>query len=157
VRSGRITLKARAAAPALLMDLEKCSAKKRELDCCGHPDSSISSGIDFKGEELDLASAFLTAVKVRNFVGTRCLAASAQIRPLLQGAAAAEIPGRARTYNAEAKLRHPLAASAKEAGVTTRFFPPPTGSWRNSPARRLSRSALMPTGCTMRAGRPRMP
>jgi len=124
VRSGQITLKARAASPDVLLDLEKCSTKKYEMDYFGQPEYSISSDINFKAEELDISPAALTVAKLWDFIDAKCPAASKQIRPILQRAAAAEIPGGARMYNSEAKLLHPLAGKAREAGFTTWFFPP---------------------------------
>ena len=55
VREGLITAKARAPAPEVLLDLEKCSAKKYEVDYFGQPEYSISSDIKFKQEEFDLS------------------------------------------------------------------------------------------------------
>ena len=124
VRSGQITLKARAASPDFLLDLEKCSTKKYEMDYFGHPEYSISSDITFKAEELDITPASLTVPALWDFIGKKCPPAYKQIQPVLQRAATAEIPGSARMYGAEVKLVHPLANKAKEAGFTTWFFPP---------------------------------
>jgi hypothetical protein len=50
VREGLITTKARALAPEVLLDMEKCSAKKYEMDYFGQSEYSISSDIKFKKE-----------------------------------------------------------------------------------------------------------
>ncbi|MCI0474654.1 MAG: hypothetical protein L0Y55_00245, partial [Anaerolineales bacterium] len=124
VRDGRITLKARAASPDVLLDLENCSSKKYEMDYFGTPDYSISSDIKFAAEEFDIKLPALTIPKLWEFIEKKCPAVYKQIQPALKSGANVEIPGVANMYGAEVKLKHATAAKLKEAGLAVWFFPP---------------------------------
>ena len=77
VREGLITFKARGLSPEVVLDLEKCSTKKYEMDFFGQPEYSVSSDIRFKKEEFDVALPSLTLEKLSAFMDSKCPAASA--------------------------------------------------------------------------------
>jgi hypothetical protein len=124
VREGQITTKARALAPEVLLDLEKCSAKKYEVDYFLQPEYSISSDIKFKKEEFDVSPSKWTITDLLSFMGKQCPALLDQLRPVVKDGAGIEIPGVALMYSADVTLKHPLAGKAKEAGLAVWFFPP---------------------------------
>jgi hypothetical protein len=124
VREGLITTKARALAPEVLLDLEKCSAKKYEVDYFKQPEYSISSDIKFKKEEFDVSPSKWTIKDLLGFMGKQCPALLDQLRPVVKDGAGIEIPGVAIMYGADVTLKHPLAGKAKGAGLAVWFFPP---------------------------------
>ncbi|MDI7258582.1 MAG: hypothetical protein QME90_01535 [Thermodesulfobacteriota bacterium] len=124
VREGLITTKARALAPEVLLDLEKCSAKKYEMDYFDQPEYSISSDIRFKKEEFDVNPSKWTIPDLLGFMGKQCPALADQLRPVVKDGAGIEIPGVAIMYGADLTLKHPMAKKAKGAGISVWFFPP---------------------------------
>jgi hypothetical protein len=124
VREGLITTKARALAPEVLLDLEKCSAKKYEVDYFQQPEYSISSDIKFKKEEFDVSPSKWTIPDLLGFMGKQCPALLEQLQPVVKDGAGIEIPGVAIMYGADVTLKHPLAGKAKGAGLAVWFFPP---------------------------------
>jgi hypothetical protein len=124
VRPGQVTIKARAASPAALLDLVGCTSRKYELDRFGTPEYSISSDIAIGAGELDPGSPALTPAKVWECIERNCPGAWRQIRPVLRSSGRVEIPGVAHLYGAKATLRHPAAAKVTSAGVSVWFFPP---------------------------------
>ncbi len=124
VRRKHIDLKARAASPAALLDLEACTSRKYEMDWFGTPEYSISSEITFDRDEFDAMPPALMPAKLWDFVQRKCPGVWEQIRPAVQGSGELEIPGVAHMYDAEASLKHPAGTKVKEASVTVWFFPP---------------------------------
>jgi hypothetical protein len=124
VREGQITAKARALAPEVLLDLEKCSTKKYEMDYFQQPEYSISSDIKFKKEEFDVSPSRWTIPDLLGFMGKQCPALLEQLRPVVKDGAGIEIPGVAIMYGADVTLKHSLARKAKGAGLAVWFFPP---------------------------------
>jgi hypothetical protein len=123
VREGLITTRARALAPEVLLDLEKCSAKKYEVDYFYQPEYSISSDIKFKKEEFDVSPSKWSIPDLLGFMGKQCPGLLAQLRPVVKDGADI-IPGVAVMYSADVTLKHPLAGKAKGAGLAVWFFPP---------------------------------
>jgi len=111
-------------APEVLLDLEKCSAKKYEMDYFGQPEYSISSDIKFKKEEFDVSPSKWTIPDLLGFMGKQCPALADQLRPVVKNGAGIEIPGVAIMYGADLTLKHPMAKKAKGAGISVWFFPP---------------------------------
>jgi hypothetical protein len=124
VRDGQITIKARAASPAALLDLEGCASRKYELDQFGTPEYSISSEISLGAGGFDIARAGVTPAAVWDSIEGKCPRAWNQLRSVVRGSGKMEIPGVAHMYSAEATLRHPAGADVKEASVAVWFFPP---------------------------------
>lgn len=124
VREGQITTKTRALVPEVLLDLEKCSAKKYEVDYFYQPEYSISSDIKFKTEEFDVSPSKWTITDLLGFMGKQCPALLNQLRPVVKDGADIEIPGVALMYSADVTLKHPLAGKARDAGLSVWFFPP---------------------------------
>lgn len=124
VKQGKITLKARGAAPDSVLDLEKCDKKKYEIDYSGQADYSISSDLKFKDDEFDIAFTTITPQKLYAFIQTRCPAMYAHLAPLLNDARV-KIPGVASQYEFEACLPadHPAAKKA-EVTLTIWFMAP---------------------------------
>ncbi len=132
VRSGQITVKARAASPEGLLDLEKASSKKYEMDYFGIPEYSISSDIKFKDEEFDVRPSAWTIETLWAFIGKKSPRLYGQIEPVIKKAGKVEIPGTASMYSVDAELMHPAASRLKgaivESGLAVWFFPP-TGKY----------------------------
>lgn len=124
VREGLITAKARALAPEALLDLEKCSAKKYEVDYFHQPEYSISTDIKFKKEEFDVSPSKWAIPDLLVFMEKRCPALLDQLRPVVKDGAGIQIPGVAMMYSADITLKHPLAGKARGAGLAVWFFPP---------------------------------
>jgi hypothetical protein len=124
VRDGQITIKARAASPAALLDLEACTARKYEIDRFGTSDYSISSEIKFDAGAFDIRTLTLTPAAVWDSIERRCPGVWRQLRPAVLSSRKMEIPGVAHMYGAEARLKHPAGARVREAGITVWFFPP---------------------------------
>ena len=124
VRDGQITIKARAASPTALLDLESCTSRKYEVDHFGTPDYSISSEIGLSAGELDVRLPALTPATVWDAIERTCPGVWRQIRPAVEGSGRMEIPCVAHMYGAKAALKHPAGTKVKEAGVAVWFFPP---------------------------------
>lgn len=124
VRDGKITVKARATAPEVLLDLEKCSEKVYEMDFFETPEYSISSDIKFTKGEFDASPGKWTVPSLLGFMEKQCPAMMAQLRPAVKDGAGIEIPGAANIYGSDVALKHPLAKKAKVAGLAVWFFPP---------------------------------
>lgn len=124
VREGLITTKARSLAPESLIDLEKCSAKKYEVDYFYNPEYSISSDIKFRKEDFDVSPSRWTIQDLLSFMRKECPALLEQLKPVLKDGAGIQIPGVAIMYGADVTLKHPLAKKAKGAGLAVWFFPP---------------------------------
>lgn len=124
VKQGKITLKARGAAPGSVLDLEKCDKKKYEIDYSGQADYSISSDLKFKDEEFDITFTTITPQKLYTFIQTRCPAMYAHLTPLVNDTRV-RIPGVASQYEFEASLPadHPAAKKA-EVTLTIWFMAP---------------------------------
>lgn len=130
VRAGQITIKARASDPSLLLDLEKGTSKKYEIDYFGTPDYSISSDIKFKTEEFDINPSAWTPETLWKFIDKKFPALMQQILPVVVAVKGIEIPGVATMYSADVEILHPLAEQLKkddamvESGLAVWFFPP---------------------------------
>jgi hypothetical protein len=124
VREGSITVKARAAAPADLPDLEACVSRKYEIDRFGAAEYSISSEIRCGADEVDIRSPALTPAAVWAAIEEKCPGVWKQLRPVIRSARELEIPGVAHMYSAPVTLKHPVGARAREASVAVWFFPP---------------------------------
>jgi hypothetical protein len=124
VRDGQITIKARAASPTALLDLEGCASRKYEIDHFGTPDYSISSEIRFRADEFDIRPPALTPARVWDSIEEKCPGVWKQLRSAVQSSGKMEIPGVAHMYSTEATLKHPTGARVKDAGVEVWFFPP---------------------------------
>ena len=124
LRQGRIDVKARAAAPAALLDLGECTSRKYEMDYFGTPDYSISSEIVFDRDELDVRSPAWPPGRLWDLLERNCPAMGRQLRAEVPRLGAVEIPGVAHMYGAPAVLKHPAGSRVKEAGIAVWFFPP---------------------------------
>ena len=124
VRDGQITIKARAASPTALLDLEGCTSRKYEVDQFGTADYSISSEIRFNAGEFDVRPPALTPARVWDSIERKCPGVWKQLRSAVRSSGKMEIPGVAHMYSAEVTLKHPSAAGVKEASVAVWFFPP---------------------------------
>lgn len=123
VREGDITIKARSLSPESVIDIEKCSAKKYEVDFFSAPEYSISSDIKFKPEEYDTTYGNVTPQNLLTFVAQKCPALADLLKPALQNPDV-RIPGAAYMYHFDIKINHALAEKFPEAGFTVWFFPP---------------------------------
>jgi len=130
VRTGQITIKARASSPDALLDLEKGTSKKYEMDYFGTPDYSISTDIKFPEAEFDIQPSAWTPAKLWDFIEKKSPAIMKQIQPAIQATPDIEIPGVAHMYSANIEIKHPLAQKLKEmdglveSGLAVWFFPP---------------------------------
>ena len=124
MREGSITIKARGLSPEAVIDLEKCSSKKCEIDYFGMPEYSVSSDIKFKQEEFDVSPSKMTIQGLLGLMKNECSALFEQIRPVVTDGTGIEIPGVATLYSFDVTLKHPLAQKLKEAGLAVWFFPP---------------------------------
>jgi hypothetical protein len=124
VRDGKITVKARATAPEVLLDLEKCHEKSYEMDFFDEPEYSISSDLKFTKEEFDASPSKWTIPDLLRFMEKQCPALTEQLRPVVKDGTGIEIPGAANIYGTDVALKHPLAKKVRNAGLAVWFFPP---------------------------------
>lgn len=124
VRDGHITVKARAASPTALLDLEGCASRKYEIDYFGTLDYSISSEVTLRAGEFEIRPPAFTPARVWDSIEEGCPGVWRQLRSAVQSSGRMEIPGVAHMYSAEARLKHPTGARVKEASVAVWFFPP---------------------------------
>lgn len=130
VRKGQITIKARASSPDALLDLQKGTSKKYEMDYFGVPEYSISTDIKFPEDEFDIQPSAWTPAKLWDFIEKKYPAIMKQIQPAVQATPDIEIPGVASMYSADIEIKHPLAQKLKEMdglaewGLAVWFFPP---------------------------------
>ena len=124
VRAGQITIKARAASPTALLDLESCASRKYELDQFGTPEYSISSEVRLNAGEFDIRPPALTPARVWDSIEEKCPGVWKQLRSAVRSSGKMEIPGVAHMYSAQATLKHPTGARVKESGVAVWFLPP---------------------------------
>jgi hypothetical protein len=124
VHEGIITLKSRGFSPEAVVDLEKCSGKKYEVDFVGLPEYSVSSDVRFRKEELDGSLTSISPETVYAFLEAKCPAAFLTYKPFLNDKPPIRIPGAAIMLDSKAKLIHSLAAKVKDTGLSVWLFPP---------------------------------
>jgi hypothetical protein len=123
VRSGLLTVKARATSLEDLIDLKPCETIKYEEDYLKEVGYSISSELKLKKEDRIADPSKASVQQVQAFFQKKCPALAKQLEKLLNPIGSLTAPGVAKMYAAEFKLNHPPAERFKDIGFSAWTFP----------------------------------